>query len=228
MTEALSVAKRDDQTKTNVIRSEGNVPAVVYGPKQDSVHLTVSRKEFDQLRKHVGESTIVELTGLEEPLEVLVKDVAFDPVKQVVTHVDFYAIERGKDMTVDVALELIGEAPAEKGNIGTVSKVLHELTVTCRPSNLPEQLTVDISGLAEAEDKIHVSDIKLPAGVSTDVPGDEVVAVISVHKEEEPEDAEPVDMDAVAVEAKGKDETDRRVIESTTQQDTIRRPFAIL
>jgi len=179
---------------------EGHVPAVVYGPKQEPVSISLEEKVFDKIRREAGESTIVELTGLAEPIEVLIKDVDFDPVKLQMLHVDFYAFERGKDMTTTVAIELVGEAPVEKDNIGSVTKVLQEITVTCRPSALPSHIDVDISGMKTADSKITVADLPALEGVIYDAEPEETVAVVSVAKEEVDEDPEEVDMEEVAVE----------------------------
>ena len=103
MTFTLSVTTRDEATTLNALRATGLVPAVVYGPKQEPLAITLSEKDFDKIRKEAGESTIVELKGLKDTVEVLIKDVEFNPVKQQVLHVDFYAIERGKDMTTHVS-----------------------------------------------------------------------------------------------------------------------------
>jgi len=179
---------------------EGHIPAVVYGPKQEPVSISLEEKVFDKIRREAGESTIVELTGLAEPIEVLIKDVDFDPVKLQMLHVDFYAFERGKDMTTTVAIELVGEAPVEKDNIGSVTKVLQEITVTCRPSALPSHIDVDISGMKTADSKITVADLPALEGVIYDAEPEETVAVVSVAKEEVDEDPEEVDMEEVAVE----------------------------
>ena len=186
------------------MRKEGGVPGIVYGPKQTPVAISVSGKDFEKVLKEAGESTIVELSGLEESIEVLVKDVDFDPIKREVRHVDFYAIERGKDMTVNVALEFIGAAPVEKSNLGVVTKVLHEVEVTCRPNALPNHIDVDVSVLATIEDKIHVSDLAVPAGVKINNDPTENVAVVTVVKEEAPPEPTTIDMSAIEVEAKGK------------------------
>jgi len=183
---------------------EGHIPAVVYGPKQEPVSISLEEKVFDKIRREAGESTIVELTGLAEPIEVLIKDVAFDPVKLQMLHVDFYAFERGKDMTTTVAIELVGEAPAEKNNVGSVTKVLQEITVTCRPSALPSHIDVDISGMDTADSKITVADLPALQGVVYDLEPEETVAVVSVTREEVDEDPEEVDMGEVAVEGEKK------------------------
>jgi large subunit ribosomal protein L25 len=211
MTITLAVTARDESKSTDVIRKAGDVPAVVYGTKQEPISITLSGKEFDKVRKEAGESTIVELSGLDETIEVLIKDVAFHPVKQEVTHVDFYAFERGKDMTTTVPLEFIGEAPVEESKEGTVTKVLHEIEVTCRPSALPSHIDVDISGLVNVEDKIHISDLKAPEGVTIEGEPEDPVAVVSAAKqvsEDDEEAAGEIDMDAIEVEEKGKGESE--------------------
>lgn len=184
---------------------EGHIPAVVYGPKQEPVSISLEEKVFDKIRREAGESTIVELSGLAEPIEVLIKEVDFDPVKLRMLHVDFYAFERGKDMTTTVVIELVGEAPAEKNNIGSVTKVLQEITVTCRPSALPSHIDVDISGMIDADSKITVADLPVLEGVVYEAEPEETVAVVSVAKEEVDEDPEEVDMDEVAVEGAKKE-----------------------
>lgn len=205
MTITLAVTTRDESKNAVQLRKEGVVPGVVYGPKQEPVLISVPSKEFGKVLEEAGESTIVELTGLKEPAEVLIKDVDFDPTKQGIRHVDFYAIERGKEITVTVPLEFVGVSPAEKGGIGSVTKALHEVEVTCRPSLLPAEIEVDISVLATENDMIHVSDLKVAEGVTIENDATETVAVISVFREEE-EGSTEVDMDSIEVEAKGKQE----------------------
>lgn len=208
MTITLAVTARDQSVKTEIMRKNGDVPAVVYGTKQEPISITLSGKEFEKVRKEAGESTIVELTGLTESIEVLIKSVDFHPVKQEITHVDFYAFERGKDMTTQVPLEFIGEAPVEESKAGSVTKVLYEVQVTCRPSNLPSHIDVDISGLVNVEDKIHVSDLKAPEGVVIDEDPEEPVVVVSAARQttdDEDAEATEIDMDAIEVEEKGKE-----------------------
>jgi len=204
MTTTLAVTTRDTKENLDAIRAAGSVPGVVYGPKQEPITISVDAKEFGKLRETAGESTIIELSGLPETLEVLIKNVDFDPVKRAVSHFDLYAIERGKEMTTTVALEFIGEAPAEKANIGTVTKTQSDVEVTCRPSKLPSQIEVDISVLVDENSKITIADIVAPEGVTINNDPEDPVAVVSVVKEEEDVDPAAVDMDAIQVEEKGK------------------------
>jgi large subunit ribosomal protein L25 len=211
MTITLPVTLRDGSKKVYSLRANGGVPAVVYGPKQEPLSISIEAKSFDKVLKEAGESTFVELTGLEEPIEVLIKDVKFNSVKHQILHVDFYAVERGKEMTASVALEFIGEAPVEKSGAGSITKVLYEIEVTCMPRNLPSHIDVDISVLASVEDKIHVGDLKVPKGVTFEVEAEDTVAVVSAARtqaESEEEKASEIDMDAIEVEQKGKDNSE--------------------
>ncbi len=199
----LEVAKRTGSAAA--ARAAGLVPAVVYGPKQEPISITVEKVLFTKTLEAAGESTIINLVGLDEELEVLIHDVAFNPAKGGVDHADFYAIERGKELTTNVALEFIGEAPATK--LGSVlNKTLHEVEVTCRPSVLPSHIDVDISGMMDDEAFIAVKDLVVPAGVKIENDPELMVATISPAREAEPETVEAVDMAAVAVEKKGKKE----------------------
>jgi len=182
-------------------RSPDSVPGVVYGPKQPSIALTIDVRAMAKVLVQAGESTIIVLKGLTEDLEVLIQEVTFNVERGGIEHVDFYAIESGKELTTNVALEFINEAPAEKMG-ATVNKVLHDIEVTCRPSDLPSHLDVDISVLVNEHSQIRVSDLKLPSGVKVENdPEDVVVNIVAAREEEE---IEEVDMTSVEVESKGK------------------------
>lgn len=206
MTISLTVEKRGDKAESaDALRNKGILPGIVYGPKQEAISLAVDKKAFEKVLQEAGESTIVNLEGLDAATEVLIHDVAFDPAKGGVTHVDFYAIERGKELTVDVALEYVGEPPVEKTG-ATANKVLHEIEVTCLPRNLPSHIEVDLSVLVDEESAIHVKDLNIPEGVTVENDPEDVVVNVSEAREEEPEEVAEVDMDAIEVEGKGKED----------------------
>lgn len=207
MTVKLEVTKREGAV--DAVRKAGRVPGVVYGPKQEPITLSVDKLAFEKMLHEAGEATIIELGGLDEKIEVLIHDVAFNAARGGVEHVDFYAIERGKELTTHVPLEFIGEAPVSKTG-ATVTKAVHELEVTCRPSDLPSHLDVDISSLVDDESQIHVSDLTIPKGVTLSVGPDFIIATVSAARDnEENEESEAVDMAAVEVAGKGKGETEK-------------------
>ena len=179
-----------------------HISGVVYGPNFPSTPVAVDRKEFDKVFKEAGESVIVELNGLDKPVEVLIKEVDFSPVKGGIIHVDFYALDKNKEITTDIQLHFINEAPAAK--LGAViNKVLHEVTVTCKPNDLPAHIDVDLALLVDVESKIHISDIVCPKGVKIDQDPHDMVALAELIEEEK--EPEPVIAAAdVPAEQKGK------------------------
>lgn len=183
MTITLAVTKREGQAAA--LRAEGKIPAVVYGPKQEPLAVAVDKSVFEKTLASAGESTIIKLTGLDHEIEALIHEVSFDAARGGVNHADFYAIERGKELTTHVALEFIGEAPVTKSG-ATVMKALHEIEITCRPSALPAHIEVDISGLVDDESHILVKDLVIPTGVKVVTDGDiAVVTVAAARKQEE-------------------------------------------
>ncbi len=204
MTVTLPIKERALKTKAGV-DLKVSIPAIVYGPKQEPVSAVVDRKEFEKLFKTAGESTVIELSGLKSPVSVLVKDVTFAPIKGGIVHVDFYALEKGKEVVTHVPLHFTGEAPAAKLG-AVVNKVLHEVTVSCQAADLPAHIEVDLGTLVAVEAKLHVSDIVAPKGVKITEAADVVIAIAEAVAEE-PVQAEPVIAAAdVPVEGKGKAE----------------------
>jgi len=181
------------------------MPAVVYGPKQDATSISLSLPEFKKVLRDAGESSVIELTGLGSPMQVLIHDVDVDPVTSTPRHADLYAIEKGAKVEVAVPLSFIGESPAVKAGANLV-KVMHELEIEADPANLPHEIEVNIETLAAEGDQIHVSDLKIPAGVTVKVEAEEVVALIQAVEVEAEEETAAPDMDAIEVEKKGKEE----------------------
>ena len=175
MTVTLSVEPRSTVLSSNP-KSVTHIAGVVYGPKFVSTKVQIDKKEFEKTFKQIGESTVVELTGLDKPVEVLIKDVVFSPIKGGIVHVDFYALEMGKEITTHVQLHFINEAPAAKDG-SVIDKVMHEITVTCKPNALPAHIDVDLALLTTAGAKIHISDLVKPKGVTFNHEAGEVVAV---------------------------------------------------
>jgi large subunit ribosomal protein L25 len=184
---------------------EGLMAAVVYGPKQEALTISLPLPEFTKLLRDEGESTVVTLEGLGSSMQVLIHDIDRDPVTNVPRHADFYAIEKGAKVEVAVPLTFIGESAAVKAGANLV-KVMHELEIEAAPADLPHEIEVDISALANVGDQIHVRDLKLPKGVVAQVEDDEVVALIQEVEVEAEEPTAAPDMASIEVEKKGKDE----------------------
>ncbi len=192
----LAVTKRDNAKKPNTLRSEGFLPAVVYGRSQESTPIAINRKEFEKVYKAAGASAVITLTGLDGAKQALIQEVSVHPVDGAPLHADFYAIEKGQTVTVSVPLEFDGVSPAVKELGGILTKVLHEVEIEVDPSELPHSIHVDVSKLVTLEDQIKLSDLKFPPSAKIAIDMDEVVAMISVAKDEPVEEA-PMDLSAI-------------------------------
>jgi large subunit ribosomal protein L25 len=123
----------------------------------------------------------------------------------MVIHADFLALDKSVKVTVSVELEFVGVSPAVKSGLGILEKTLHEIEVEALPKDLPKNIEVDISGLENIHDQIHVKDLKVGSGVEIKTGEDEVVAVIGGLQEEVESPAE-IDLSSIEVEKKGKKE----------------------
>jgi large subunit ribosomal protein L25 len=198
----LETKNREKSVNLDNLRTEGQVPAVFYGPGSETVSISVPQKEFIKMLSQAGESTVVTLKTEGGDKDVLIHDVAFHPVSELPLHVDFYLFDKTKTVEVSVPLVLEGVAPAVKLG-GILIKVLHELKIEALPSNLPQEIKVDISTLTDLDSVIIAKDIPLPEGVTLMEGADEVVTSITEAKEEEEEEV-VADIDSVEVAEKGK------------------------
>jgi large subunit ribosomal protein L25 len=203
----LKIEKREDIGKPNKLREEGSLPAVFYGKKEEATPISVSSREFEKIYKEAGESAVITLTGVGEPKEVLVQDVDFHPVKSIPRHVDFYVLEKGAKVQVNVPLEFVGESSAVKGG-GNLVKVLYDIEIKVAPKDLPKALEVDISGLVDFTVRVTAKDIKLPESAELITKEDEVVALVAEAVEEKEEEVAAPDLDSIEVEKKGKEEVE--------------------
>lgn len=192
----LQIVKREAGKSPNTLRLEGVLPAVIYGRKEESTPVAVNRKDFEKVFRAAGESTVITLTGLGEAKDALIHDVAVDAVTGVAIHADFYAIQKGQTVTVSVPLEFDGVSPAVKEKGGILVKVMHEIELEVLPKDLPQHIMVDISKLTDLDSQIKISDLTLPTSAILSVDAEEVVAMISVAKEEV-EEVAPMDLSQI-------------------------------
>jgi large subunit ribosomal protein L25 len=200
----LGAELRDVKVNPKMIRRTGKIPAVFYGNGKESTPIAVDAAVFTKVYNEAGESTIIALETPKGTLDALIHDVALDPVIGNPIHIDFYIVAKDQKLQVDVPLEWIGVAPAEKLG-GIVMKTMHELRIEALPAQLPAHITVDLSRLVDMESSITVADLLLGEGVKALVPLTETVAGVTESQEEEVVVA-PVDLSAIEVEKKGKKE----------------------
>jgi len=181
--------------KVKNIRLGNVVPGIVYGGKKQPTLVKIDRKAFERIRRaHHGE-IIFHVNVLDGEKKVadfpaLVKEEQHDPVTDQLLHIDFKRISLTEKIQVKVALVPQGDPVGVKRDGGSLEHNLWELEVICLPTQIPSGIVVDVSKL-EISDNIHVSDIKLPEGVTTKHDPDAIVfTVVPPMKEEAAQPAE--------------------------------------
>lgn len=200
----LKAQKRDAfGKKTKALRREGFIPAELYGHGVENVHLAVASKEFDKVYREAGENTVVSLSFSGAPRMVMIHGVQTDPVKSEVLSVDFHEVKMDEAITAAVPLEFIGESPAVKDLGGILVKAMDEIEVEAFPQDIPSEITIDLSKLADLGDSVYVKD--LPIGTKFKYMVEPTTVVVTVSEPAAEEEAAPaVTPESVIVEGEEK------------------------
>ena len=165
------------------LRNAGQTPGIIYGGPAAPVMIALDGNAlYHALKKEAFHSSILDMEIDGATQQVLLRDFQMHAFKQLVLHADFQRVDATTKVHKKVALHFINAdvSPAVKLHGATVSHVLSELEVSCLPVNLPEFVTVDLSGI-DVGHSIHVADLALPAGVTVVTHGsNQTVATASV------------------------------------------------
>lgn len=196
----LDAVKREiNGKKVSQLRSQGQVPAVLYGFGAENTQITVDQKIFRKIYRDAGSNGLVKLQLDGKTVPVLIQDVQVHPVTEAVLHVDFYAVNMKEEVETEVPLSFVGTAPAVKELAGNFVSNRHEVEVRALPAEIPSGIEVDISVLATFEDSIRAKDLKIPAGVELLTDPEETIAFVEEPMSDEELKAEleaPVDAKA--------------------------------
>ena len=149
------------------LRRNGLIPAVIYGDKQAPVSIALSTKEVTQ-KIHAGGfmTTVATIDVNGEKIRVLPKDYQLDPVRDFTLHVDFLRVSKDSQVTVEVPVHFVNEEKSPGIKIGGVLNIVrHEVELHVSADDIPEFLTVDLTGL-KIGDGVHISHVKLPKGAT--------------------------------------------------------------
>jgi len=194
-THEIKVQRREDEGKgaSRRLRHAGLIPAIVYGGDLKPVSIQLDHEEVWLAQQNEWfYSSILDLSLNGDVQKVLLRDLQRHPFKQLIMHIDFQRVNENEKLNASVPLHFVNEdkSPAGKSAEVVVTHELNEVQVSCLPKDLPEFIEIDLSNL-EVGHVIHLSDIKLPAGV--EIPelkqGKEhdVAVVIAKHGREEAE-----------------------------------------
>lgn len=205
-------AEKRDEFGKNVnrrLRADGKVPVVIYGGGTESVSAVADIKDLAAiLRTDTGVNTVFSLDIQGDGVhDVIFQDRQIDPLKGRLMHADLRRFAKGEKIEMTVPLHFVGEPEAELEEGAMVSHNLREIKLLTEPAKAPEAVEVDVTKLT-AEHPIHVSDLKIGAGIEVHEAPETVVASITVVKEVElesqvEEGAQPEVVGETAPEAEG-------------------------
>jgi large subunit ribosomal protein L25 len=176
------------------LREAGQIPAVLYGPKTESVLLSVNKNDLDLIFKkgrisQIILNLVIQNNGETYTRPAMIKELQVHPVSRNYLHIDFYEIDMDRKVTVKIPVVTTGQSVGiERG--GILQIIRRELEVQCLPFEVPESIEIDITDL-DMGDSIHVEDISLEGEV--EFLGEAnltVVTILTPKIEEEPEEEE--------------------------------------
>ena len=168
---SLVAETRDDVGKgaSRRLRRANRLPAIIYGGGAEPHSITLAHNEVMHSLEHEAfYSHILELDVAGKKQQVVLRDLQRHPYKNAVLHVDFQRVKADQEIHMHVPLHFINEDTCigVKQNGGAISHMEVELNVSCLPKDLPEYIEVDMANVDLGE-SVHISDIKLPAGVTS-------------------------------------------------------------
>jgi large subunit ribosomal protein L25 len=212
----LQAREREGRGKNDArrLRAQGMTPAVLYGDGDGTAVLAVPTKVVDYTLQHSGDNALYDLSiGSGGSSTARVVDVHRDPVSGRLVHVDFAPVNMRERIVITVPLTVDGtdESPGVNEG-GVLDQVAYEVEVESLPGNIPQELTIDVSGL-EMNENLTLGDIRLPEGVTLISDPEEIAATVT-----QPTEITDEDMEAAGIVEEPSDEQAEEVeIEEGTE-----------
>ena len=177
------------------LRRDGRIPAVLYGHKEEPVHLSLPEHELFLALKNSNVLLNLEITGGTSQLAIP-KAVSKDPVRRTLEHIDLLLVRSGEKVTVDVPVVTTGEVASG----GLLELVLTSLSVETEATHIPASVEVSVEGLAEGS-QVTAAQVKLPTGTTLVTDGEAVVVhVLTPASTSAEDDAAAAEAEAAAAE----------------------------
>lgn len=206
--------------KVKGLRSQGLLPATIYGHKFEPVSIQFVNKELEKIFEEVGESGLVELTIGDKKYPIIFRNPQYHPLFDTLVHIDCYKVNLKEKITATVPVELVGESFAVKsGNV--LIEVTNEVEVEALPTDLPEKIEVDISKLENVDDAITVADLAVDKSkVEIKTHGEQIIVKIEEPRAEEVAPVEEVAPNEVPATAqKSPEELAKQAIEKKEEKE---------
>ncbi|MCM8766568.1 MAG: 50S ribosomal protein L25 [Candidatus Omnitrophica bacterium] len=168
------------------LRSKGYIPGILYGPDIDPIPLKLEKKTNEKIIFHLTSHNIIaemklKKNGDEQTIQVVLKDIQTDPIKDEIIHLDFYKLSSERPVILEIPVVIKGKSIGEEKG-GILEQELREIKLEGLPGNIPEKIEIDIKNL-DFGHAILVKDIKVPDGVK--ILEDEKKVVVTVLRPKE-------------------------------------------
>lgn len=194
------------------LRREGKIPGILYGKGQEGVRISLPLKEVAmEYAKGRFRSRLVELKFPDKSIKALPKDLQFNPVTDMIEHVDFIKVEAGTPLRVQIPVKISGQERSlgiKRG--GVLNIVRHEIEFLCAPESIPTHIEINIQSV-DIGHSVHINDIELPEGVTPAIKRNFTIATIAGRgKAEEESPAAAAAAAAAAPDAAAKKEAPKK------------------
>ena len=156
----IEAQKRDIIGKrVKALRREGKLPAIIYGSNIEPMPITLNTKQVRQTLKKVGANTLITITIDKEEHLVLIRDIQREVIMRDLLHLDFQEVSLEERITTFVPIMVVGEAPAVKEYNALLVLSMDELQIEAKAKDLPDTISVDVTGIIEIGDSLLVKDL---------------------------------------------------------------------
>jgi len=207
----LTVTHRETKGKgmARKLREKGLIPAVFYGPRTETLSITVDPKELSKtLQTEAGGNVLIDLDILKgdqsDRRVAMVKDIQFKILEKGLLHADFYEVALDEMVTVEVPINLVGKSEGVKLG-GILDQIKRTVQIQCFPADIPKRIDVEVSALMIG-DSIHVQDLQVEKGKILFDTNFTIATVVPPIAEEKPKEEEVAPEVAAEEEAKEKEE----------------------
>lgn len=205
--------KQSGKSNSRLLRRSGEIPCILYGIGEDTLSLSVNKKELKKLLSSAH--SIIEVNYNNTKQQAVIREIQYHPVKGDIIHMDLLRVKAGQEVSVSVPLKFVGLSPGVKMG-GVFQELKSEIEISCIPKYLPNEIEVDISTL-EIGDAIHISDLNLE-NITIEEDGKTTLCSIAIPKKieeevteevvaEEEEEAEP---EVISAKAKKEEEEEAK------------------
>lgn len=226
--ESLSADKRTiTGKKVRHLRREGILPANLFGKGLKSMSLQLPLKSFNEVYKKVHETGLVDLEVEKEIHPILIQNVQIHPITHEPIHADFFKVNLKEKVHASIPIVAVGEPKAVIDKVGVLLQPLSEIEVEALPADLPEHIEVNVENLAQIDESIAVSELKVPNGVELHAEPTEMVFRIGELVSEEAEELaeeEAAEAEAASEASEGEAATETTEGESSSDGESSEAP----